>query len=124
MGLPALMGGMNAGAPPPAVIPDHRQELQVYLYGPGAEKHTRSAEVGRIDDSLATAACKGKRDFILFEPLDNAVRERQRIVIVTVLGAPRSEIGRAQVYMASSLARWLSEQKTEDCRLSISRRAS
>jgi hypothetical protein len=110
-GVPMLMSGSSNTQP--VIIPDHTKELQVSLFGPGAERFARSADISRIDDTLARAACKGKRDFILFEPLDNAVRERKRIVIVMELRASSSEISRAQVYLASSLARWLGEQKTD-----------
>ena len=36
---------------------------------------------------------KGKRDFILFEALDDAVSERKRLVIVTPLGSGRAALG-------------------------------
>ena len=49
------------------------------------EGHQRWAT--QLDAALVAKACKGKRDFILFEELDNAHRERQRIVVVMPLGA-------------------------------------
>ena len=61
----------------------------------------------------AAAACEGKRDFILFEPLDNAVKENRRLVLVLPLGTDARAVKQAQVYLASSLASWLKEQKTD-----------
>ena len=110
-GLPSLMMGADAPSSGQAVIPDHRKELEVYLFGPGADKFTQSADVSRIDQRSAMAACKGKRDFILFEPLDNAAQAGQRLVIVTPMAA--SPMQQAQVYLASSLSSWLSEQKVD-----------
>lgn len=107
-------GSLLLGGPPRTVeIPDHAQELQVFLFGPGAEKFGRTAGVGVLDAKMTQAACHGKRDFILFEPLDDAVRDGSRIVLVLPLGAGRGEIKQAQAYLASSLARWLGEQKTD-----------
>ena len=98
----------------PLVIPDHPQELHVFLSGDGAEEQARSSnQLGLLEPAHAMAACKGKRDFIMFEPLDDAVRQGTRLVIVLPMGSPKSEVKRAQVYLASSLARWLKEQKTD-----------
>ena len=112
-GLPSLMMGMDAHGSGPAVIPDHRKELDVYFYGPGSDKFTKVAGVSQIDQRSAMAASSGKRDFILFEPLDNAAREGQRLVIVTPMGAGVAAMRQAQVYLASSLSQWLSEQKVD-----------
>ena len=94
----------------PATVPDHKQELDVYFHGPGAAS---AAGIGTLDPKLVAMACKGKRDFILFEDLDNAVNDGRRLVIVMPMGTSQRDIQRAQVYLASSLARWLSEQKTD-----------
>ena len=59
------------------------------------------------------AACEGKRDFILFEPLDGAVKENRRIVLVLPLTAGRNDVKQAQAYLAASLSSWLKEQKTD-----------
>jgi hypothetical protein len=98
----------------PVEVPDHPQELQVLLFGPGAEQHaTRDRSVSVIDARSAEAACKGKRDFILFEDLDQAVRQNQRLVMVLPLSAGRAELHTAQAYLADSLGDWLKEQKTD-----------
>ena len=95
-------------------VPDHPQELHVLLFGPGAEKHaTRDRAVQVADARTAQAACKGKRDFILFEDLDDAVRQNRKIILVLPLGAGRTEVGQAQAYLAESLGDWLREQKTD-----------
>ena len=107
MSRPALMGG---GRPQTLVIPDHSQELQVYLCGPGAKA---AAGVDVLDARAATIACAGKNDFILFESLDEAARQGKRVVLVLPRGAARSELPRAQAYLAESLGRWLSEEKTD-----------
>ena len=118
-GTAALAGGHQPRLTAPAqplVIPDHPQELQVFLCGKGAADAARSnsgQQVGVLDPKLAATACRGKRDFILFEPLDDAAGQGMPLVIVLPLGAPRTELGQAQVYLASSLARWLKEQKTD-----------
>ena len=104
----ALLGG-----PRVAEVPDHPQELQVFFFGPGAERAAKAQGVHVVDAKLAAAACKGKRDFILFEDLDDAVVQNTPVVLVLPLGAGRGEIGQAQAYLASSLARWLGEQKTD-----------
>lgn len=101
-------------APAVVEVPDHAQELQVYFHGKGAEYAARSVGPGcLLEASQAALACKGKRDFILFEPLDDAARDGVPIVLVTPLRAARSELKGAQVYLASSLAQWLGEQKTD-----------
>ena len=56
---------------------------------------------------------KGKNDFVLFEPLDDAVRDGRRLVIVAPLGAGRGALASSQVYLASSFARWLREGKVD-----------
>ena len=59
----------------PPTIPEHRQELDVLLVGPGAEAACAGApraELAALPPEQAAGACKGKRDFILFEELDNA----------------------------------------------------
>ena len=97
-----------------AEVPDHAQELQVYFHGRGADGAARSCGPGcTLEPARAALACAGKRDFILFEPLDDAARDGTPIVVVTLLGAARGELKGAQVYLASSLAQWLSEHKTD-----------
>jgi len=109
--MPALMSSSGGHSRPHTlVIPDHPQELQVYLCGSGA-KAVAGVEV--LDARAAATACAGKNDFILFEPLDEAARQGRKLVIVLPRGAPRSELPRAQAYLAESLARWLSEEKTD-----------
>ena len=115
-----LMGGrsqpqLTMHAPVmPLVITDHPQELHVFLSGDGAEGHARSNnQLGVLEPAHAMAACKGKRDFIMFEPLDDAVRKGTRLVLVLPVSSPKSDVKQAQVYLASSLARWLKEQKTD-----------
>ena len=64
---------------PTPEVPDHAQELDVYLAGPGADEasaHARGA-VRALDPARADAACLGKRDFILFENLDQAPTARR-----------------------------------------------
>ena len=51
------------------------------------------------------------RSDVQFEPLDDAVRKQSRLVAVLPMGS-RAEAG-AQVYLAESLAQWLSEQKVD-----------
>merc|ERR1719240_1377928 len=65
-----MMGG--SGPPPTAQVPDHAQELQVYFHGPGADGLAQGSggSDNTVDPKQAAAACKGKRDFILFEDLD------------------------------------------------------
>ena len=95
-------------------IPDHRQELDVCFFGPGADKAAaRGPGMHEVDARFATAACEGKRDFILFEPLDDAAKENRRLVLVLPMGAGSKGVKQAQVYLASSLASWLNEQKTD-----------
>ena len=109
-----MRGGMSALPPPTAQVPDHPQQLQVYLHGPGADKLARGGGgISLIDPAQVEAACKGKRDFILFEDLDGAVREGRRLVLVTPMGVRPGELKQAQAYLASSLARWLSENKVD-----------
>ena len=117
---------------PTPEVPDHAQELDVYLAGPGADEAcARARGVGALDAGRADAACRGKRDFILFENLDQALAPTahwsrapfdamaraqaasagQRVVVVTERGS-RPPDG-AQAYLATSLARWLNEQKTD-----------
>lgn len=120
-----MLGGPRSGGGPsmmdptrmlmrPVEVPDHPQELHVLLFGPGAEKHaTRDRAVSVVDAKAAETACKGKRDFILFEELDNAVRQGRRLVLVLPLSAGRNELHTAQCYLASSLGDWLKEQKTD-----------
>jgi len=92
------------------IIPDHPQELQVYLCGPKA-KPAPGVEV--LDAQTAAAACVGKNDFILFEAMDDAARQGRGVVLVLPLGATRRELRQSQAYLAESLARWLSEEKTD-----------
>jgi len=106
-------GTMHALPPPVAQIPDNPQELQVFLSGPGANAHARGSGIGLVEAKQAVVACKGKRDFILFEELDNAVPDGRRVVLVMPLGARSSEIKQAQAYLAASLADWLSENKVD-----------
>ena len=115
-------GGTRSALPAPGatqqrsrrpVVPDHPQELEVYLSGPGADAVAgKCRTVATIDKSRATSVCKGRNDFILFEPLDKCAQQGRRIVIVASLGGGR-ELKDAQAYLASSLARWLSEQKVD-----------
>ena len=96
------------------MMADHPQELSVYFFGPGAESASRARGVELLDAKSAASACKGKRDFILFEPLDGAVKEGKRLVIVAPLGAGRAALtGGAQAYLANSIASWLGEEKTD-----------
>ena len=70
-----------AGPPPAPVVPDHPHELDVYLSGPGAESACAGAPRGQLAalaSKQAQEACAGKRDFILFEDLDNAGAQRSR----------------------------------------------
>lgn len=82
---------------PPAVIPDHPHELDVFLSGPGAEKQCARG-VSTLSASEAEVACRGKNDFILLEPLDAAVREQRRLVIVMPLNAGRSSLSSSQAH--------------------------
>ena len=88
------------------------------------------ADVGVLDSARATSVCEERRDFILFEPLDDVVRDGGAIVVVVPRGMGR-DLQQAQVYLASSLARWLTEQKVDgagrrarrdsSCRLCVGR---
>ena len=96
-------------------IPNHPHELDVFLSGPGAEAACRGAraeELSPLPPDRALKACKGKKDFILFEDMDDAVRDGQRVVLVTLKGDGRALRG-VQAYLAESLARWLGEQKLD-----------
>lgn len=110
MGRTGMPGALTMGRSQTLVVPDHPQQLDVLLCGPGA-KAAQGVEV--LDVRTAAKACVGKNDFILFEPLDEAIRQNKRVVLVLPRGAPRSELPRAQAYLAESLARWLSEEKTD-----------
>ena len=105
-----LMGGSRR-----VEVPDHAPELRVLFFGPEAQKSAASAskDVQVVDGKVAAAACEGKNDFILFEPLDKAVRDNRRLVLVLPLNASSRDIKQAQVYLASSLSSWLKEQKTD-----------
>ena len=110
---PMLMGGSMV--PRRLEVPDHRMELRVLFFGPDAQ-HSAGASSGSVqvaDAKMAAMACEGKRDFILFEPLDGAVKENRRLVLVLPLSAGSRDIKQAQAYLASSLASWLKEQKTD-----------
>ncbi|KAL1521564.1 hypothetical protein AB1Y20_021223 [Prymnesium parvum] len=106
--------GMHSSVPRgQPVIPNHPRELEVYFCGPGAESlAAKHRSVSVIDKPRAANVCKGRRDFILFEPLDDCVKEGRRLVIVASLGRGQ-DLKDAQVYLASSLSRWLSEEKTD-----------
>ena len=112
---PALLMGGGSVAPRQVTVPDHRQELHVLFCGPDAQRFASSASsaVQVADARTAMAACEGKRDFILFEPLDGAVKENRRIVLVLPLTAGRNDVKQAQAYLAASLSSWLKEQKTD-----------
>ena len=117
------MPSMAASARPQLTMPlrvrDHAPALDVYFSGPGAaDAARRTAGGGRggvvaLDAVAAAAAAKGKNDFVLFEPLDDAVRDGRRLVIVAPLGAGRGALASSQVYLASSFARWLREGKVD-----------
>ena len=67
---------------PTPEVPDHAQELDVYLAGPGADEACGRGSgahgaVRALDPDRADAACLGKRDFILFENLDQAPTARR-----------------------------------------------
>lgn len=111
---PALLMGGSAMSRR-VEVPDHPMELRVLFHGPDAQQSAASSSgsVRAIDVQMATAACQGKRDFILFEPLDDAVKQKRRIVLVLPLSAGQGDIKQAQAYLASSLASWLQEQKTD-----------
>ena len=112
VGTALLMGG---GGQRTVEVPDHQMELRVLFYGPDAQRAAASSagSVQVADGRIAAAACMGKRDFILFEPLDSAVREQRRLVLVLPLSTGPRDAQQAQVYLASSLAGWLYEQKTD-----------
>ena len=107
-GAPALLMGSGR-----VEVPDHPAELRVLFHGPDAQRAAADGGVQVADAKTASAASAGKRDFILFEPLDGAVKENRRLVIVLPLAAGAGDIRQAQVYLASSLAGWLREQKTD-----------
>lgn len=110
----ASFGASPQQQPRQLVMRDHRQELDVYLSGPGAERFARAPGVAKLDGASAAAACSGKNDFILFEALDGAVRAGKRLVLVTPMGAGRGALkGGAQAYLAGSISQWLSEAKTD-----------
>ena len=105
-----LMGGSRQ-----VRVPDHRMELRVLFHGPDAQRAAADSggSVQVADAKTAAAAVVGKRDFILFEPLDGAVKGGRRLVLVLPLSAGSRDIQQAQAYLASSLASWLKEQKTD-----------
>jgi hypothetical protein len=110
-----LMMGSGSTAPRRVEVPDHPMELRVLFFGPGARGAAAKggSAVQEVDARTAAAACEGKRDFILFEPLDAAAKENRRLVLVLPLSAGPKDVKQAQVYLASSLASWLKEQKTD-----------
>lgn len=112
----ALGTGMltMSAAPPsgPVEIPDHRQELDVYFVGPGAaEAASGAAGLSSLDAARAEGVCAGKSDFSELEALDAAVRRGERVVIAVNRG-DRS-LKSAQAYLATSIARWLSERQPD-----------
>ena len=118
--MPSLAASARPQLTMPLRVRDHAPALDVYLSGPGAaDAARRTAGGGRgggvvaLDAAAAAAAAKGKRDFVLFEPLDDAVRDGRRLVIVAPLGAGRGALASSQVYLASSFARWLREGKVD-----------
>lgn len=96
-------------------IPNHPHELDVFFSGPGAEAACRGAraeELSPLPPDKALKACKGKKDFILFEDMEDAVRDGRRVVLVTLKGDGKALRG-VQAYLAESLSRWLGEQKLD-----------
>ena len=82
------------------------------LSAEAACRGARAEELSPLPPDRALKACKGKKDFILFEDMDDAVRDGQRVVLVTLKGDGRALRG-VQTYLAESLARWLGEQKLD-----------
>ena len=118
--MPSLAASARPQLTMPLRVRDHAPALDVYFSGPGAADAARRTAGGRsgggvvaLDAAAAAAAAKGKRDFVLFEPLDDAVRDGRRLVIVAPLGAGRGALASSQVYLASSFARWLREGKVD-----------
>lgn len=96
-----------------AITRDNPQELEVFLFGHSADKvAAKFPGVRTLDRTRAFNICRGRRDFILFEPLDDAVQNGSALVVVVPLGMGR-DLKQAQVYLASSLARWLTEEKVD-----------
>ena len=79
----------------------------------GARPAAAGGGVVALDAAAAAAAATGKRDFVLIEPLDDAVRDGRRLVVVAPRGAGRGALASSQVYLASSFARWLREGKVD-----------
>merc|ERR1712087_43534 len=95
------------------VVPDTKSGLQVFFYGEGAAKHAvPGTGVKTLEKERVSMVCKDKNDFILFEPLANAVQTNKRIVITAPLGGSEA-LRSAQAYYATSLAQWLSEEKVD-----------
>ena len=118
--MPSLAASARPQLTMPLRVRDHAPALDVYFSGPGAaDAARRTAGGGRgggvvaLDAAAAAAAAKGKNDFVLFEPLDDAVRDGRRLVLVAPLGAGRGALASSQVYLASSFARWLREGKVD-----------
>ena len=84
---------------------------QVFFFGSGAAEHARGG-ISVLDAQRAIAACAGKNDFILFEPLEDAVRMNKRVVVTAPLGGSQA-LRSSQAYFAESLAKWLSEEKVD-----------
>jgi hypothetical protein len=97
--------------PLPLASPDRPQELDVYLHGPRAEDFV-AIGVSCVEAQSAEAMCEGRRDFLWFEELAPAVRQRKRLVFVAPRGG-RCRSAQIQAYYARSLGRWLSEEKTD-----------
>ena len=118
--MPSLAASARPQLTMPLRVRDHAPALDVYFSGPGAaDASRRTAGGGRgggvvaLDAAAAAAVAKGKNDFVLFEPLDDAVRDGRRLVVVAPLGAGRGALASSQVYLASSFARWLREGKVD-----------
>ena len=109
-----LGAGQAAALRSPAEVPENPHELDVLFCGPGADAASASTRgaVGTLKRERAIDACKGKRDIFAFDPLDEALAAGKRVVLV----APRGSGGTlpsAQAYLATSLSRWLHEEKTD-----------
>ena len=117
--MPSLAASARPQLTMPLRVRDHAPALDVYFSGraPPTRRGARPAAAAAAASSRSTRrrrrAAKGKRDFVLFEPLDDAVRDGRRLVIVAPLGAGRGALASSQVYLASSFARWLREGKVD-----------
>jgi hypothetical protein len=99
----------------PAQIPDHRQELIVWLVGPGASRlgNPARAAPGVAARTVAEALplVEGRQDFATFERVELLLRRGERVIVTLAKGDREGKT--AQGCRAASLGAWLRQRRTD-----------